>query len=73
MLNTKILTLRKDNNLSQKEFAERTGISTRTLQSYEYGEQSPKYEYLQRLSSIFNVPMSYFENVVNQKESVVNP
>lgn len=73
MLNTKILTLRKDNNLSQKEFAERTGISTRTLQSYEYGEQSPKYEHLQRLSSIFNVPMSYFENVVNQKESVVNP
>lgn len=72
MLNTKILTLRKQNDLSQQDFAERTGISTRTLQSYEYGEQSPKYEYLQRLSSIFNVPMSYFENVVNQKESVVN-
>lgn len=65
MLNTKILTLRKQNDLSQQDFAERTGISTRTLQSYEYGEQSPKYEYLQRLSSIFNVPMSYFENVVN--------
>ena len=72
VLNTKILTLRKQNDLSQQDFAERTGISTRTLQSYEYGEQSPKYEYLQRLSSIFNVPMSYFENVVNQKESVVN-
>ncbi len=67
MLNTKILTLRKQNDLSQQDFAERTGISTRTLQSYEYGEQSPKYEYLQRLSSIFNVPMSYFENVVNPK------
>lgn len=84
MLNTKILTLRKQNNLSQQDFAERTGISTRTLQSYEYGEQSPKYEYLQRLSSIFNVSMSYFENVVNvssmskkvssiKKENVVNP
>ncbi len=83
MLNTKILTLRKDNNLSQKEFAERTGVAYSTFQSYEYGTQTPRYEYLQKLSSIFNVPMSYFiddkvslvdkQSVVSQGESVVNP
>ena len=83
VLNTKISMLRKQNELSQQDFAERTGISTRTLQSYEYGEQSPKYEYLQKICSIFNIPMSYFESVVNNvvnekkvssmaKKSVVN-
>ena len=82
MLNTKILTLRKDNNLSQKEFAERTGVAYSTFQSYEYGTQTPRYEYLQKLSSIFNVPMSYFiddkvslvdkQSVVSQGESVVS-
>lgn len=87
MLNTKILTLRKDNNLSQKEFAERTGVAYSTFQSYEYGTQTPRYEYLQKLSSIFNVPMSYFIDdkvslvdkqsvvspVVSQNKNVVNP
>ena len=83
MLNTKILTLRKDNNLSQKEFAERTGVAYSTFQSYEYGTQTPRYEYLQKLSSIFNVPMSYFiddkvslvdkQGVVSQNKNVVNP
>ena len=76
MLNTKILTLRKDNNLSQKEFAERTGVAYSTFQSYEYGTQTPRYEYLQKLSSIFNVPMSYFiDDKVSlvDKQSVVSP
>lgn len=75
MLHTKILMLRKQNNLSQKEFAERTGVSYSTFQSYEYGTQSPKYEYLEKLSSIFNIKMSYFINdeVSNVVNSVVNP
>ena len=82
MLNNRILELRKKNNLTQKEFAERTGIAYSTYQSYEYGTQTPRFEYLQKLSTIFNVPVSFFTNdtlslvgeksVVSQNESVVS-
>ncbi|WP_233702026.1 XRE family transcriptional regulator [Helicobacter enhydrae] len=60
MLNKKIFAIREKSHLSQKEFAEMTGISYGTFQKYEYGEQSPRFEYLQKISQIFQIPMSYF-------------
>lgn len=60
MIGDKILEIRNDSGLSQKEFAEKTGISYGTYQNYEYGNQSPRYDYLTKISQIFNIPMTFF-------------
>lgn len=54
------MAIRNENQLTQKEFAKRTGISYGTLQAYEYGTQYPRYDYLMKLSDMFNVPMLFF-------------
>ena len=60
MIGSKIMAIRNENQLTQKEFAKRTGISYGTLQAYEYGTQYPRYDYLMKLSDMFNVPMLFF-------------
>lgn len=80
VLKNRLLTLRKNNYLSQKEFANRTGVAYGTYQAYEYGTQSPKFDYLEKVAEIFGVPMSFFiddkvslvASVVSQNESVVS-
>ncbi|RDU53275.1 DNA-binding protein [Helicobacter sp. MIT 00-7814] len=68
MISAKLLAIRNHSGLSQKDFATQTGISYGTYQSYEYGNQSPRYDYLLKLSEIFKVPMTYF---VEQNDSLV--
>ena len=60
MIGSKIMAIRNENQLTQKEFAKRTGISYGTLQAYEYGTQYPRYDYLMKLSDMFNVSMLFF-------------
>ena len=60
MIGSKLIALRNEHQMTQKDFAERTGISYGTLQAYEYGTQSPRYDYLTKVSDIFNVPMMFF-------------
>lgn len=60
MIGSKLAALRNEHQMTQKDFAERTGISYGTLQAYEYGTQSPRYDYLTKVSDIFNVPMVFF-------------
>ena len=60
MIGSKIMAIRNKNQLTQKEFAKRTGISYGTLQAYEYGTQYPRYDYLMKLSDMFNVSMLFF-------------
>ncbi|MDR2342760.1 MAG: LexA family transcriptional regulator [Campylobacteraceae bacterium] len=56
----KIRTIRDSTGLGQKEFAQKIDISARTLQNHEYGETSPSFELLEKISSVYNVPMKYF-------------
>lgn len=70
MINNKILEIRNSIGLSQKDFAEKTRISYGTYQSYEYGNQSPRYDYLLKISQMFDVPMSFFFDDKNPSRSV---
>lgn len=56
----KILLLRRVNNLTQEEFAERVGLDRRTIARAEDGKHRPSAETLEMLSYTFSVPISYF-------------
>lgn len=56
----RIKHLRKNNNLTQKEFAERIGISRSTLAGYETNQIEPSLNVVFKISSEFGVRPSYF-------------
>lgn len=53
----KIMELRKKNNLSQEELAEKVGVARQTISKWELGETSPDIKQAKILSKIFNVSL----------------
>lgn len=51
--------LREDNGITQKEFADKFGLTLRAWQSYEQGVSEPKYEVLCKIADEFNVSTDY--------------
>ena len=51
--------IREDNGLTQKECADKFGLTLRAWQSYEQGVSEPKYEVLCRIADEFNVSTDY--------------
>lgn len=47
-------------NESQSSFAERFGITARTLQNYEYGNTSPSIDFIQKISQEYDIAPEYF-------------
>ena len=69
-LGDQIHKLRKKNNLSQEQLAEKVGISRQTISKWELGETAPDIKQAQMLSQIFNVSLD--EMLDNgTKESVI--
>ena len=58
----KLLILREERNLKQKELAELAGITEATLSRYENGKREPKGEIISRLAKILNVTTDYLLN-----------
>ena len=58
-LGQKIKKARLDLNLSQKELSEKTGISERSLYSYEQLSIMPRSGNLKKLASVLNVSINY--------------
>lgn len=54
-IGNKILKLRKKNNLSQEDLAEKVGVERQTISKWELGETSPDLKQSKKLSEIFNV------------------
>ena len=52
-----IQSLREQNGMSQKELAKRAGVSTGAIGNYEAGLRRPKFETIEALADIFNVPI----------------
>jgi transcriptional regulator with XRE-family HTH domain len=50
---TILRVLRKNEGMSQKKFAEKVGITYRTLQAYELGEASPQVDMLEKMLAVF--------------------
>lgn len=59
MIYKRIASIREENGLSQKAFADSLGVSFRTIQNYERGVTSPNYDFLQNLSKRYNVSMMF--------------
>lgn len=59
MLSEKIYALRKKNNLSQEELAEKIGVSRQAISKWESGTSLPEIEKLISLSEYFNVSIDY--------------
>lgn len=59
-INEKIKELRIENKLTQKEFANKTGLAISTIQKYEYGDLTPSESVLFKICKIFNIDISYF-------------
>lgn len=55
----KLKSLRELRNWSQDELAKRLGVSRSTIGNYEQGIREPKFEDLEAIADVFNVPMSY--------------
>lgn len=66
----KIKQLRLDNHMTQKELANKLGISIPTLQKYEYGDYKIKNEIIVKISEIFDVPIEELLNISNENSDI---
>lgn len=61
-LGKKITELRKKNNLSQEELAEKVGVTRQTISKWELEETSPDIRQAKTLSKVFNVSLDELTN-----------
>lgn len=69
-IGNKILELRKKNNLSQEQLAEKMGVARQTISKWELGETSPDLIQAKELSKIFKVSLDDLTNN-DIKEAIV--
>lgn len=50
-----IRKLRKEKKLSQEKFAEKVGVSTTTVQRWEYAEDAPEFDRLESIAKALGV------------------
>ena len=63
----RIKTLRKSLNLSQEEFAFRCGMDRTYITSLENGKRNISIVNLDKISKVFNMPLSEFFNFPNSE------
>lgn len=74
---------RKNAKLTQKQLAERAGMSQQQLQQYETGKRKPKYETLLKIAKVLNIPIDsliteneayalFEEDITEQQNSVLD-
>lgn len=61
-LGNKITDLRKQNNLSQEELAEKVGVTRQTISKWELEETTPDINQAKKLSNIFNISLDELTN-----------
>ena len=59
MIGKRINTLRKENDLLQKDLAQKLSLSQQTISLYEAGKREPDYETLNIIAKFFNVSTDY--------------
>ena len=66
MLKDNLISLRKINNMSQEELAEKLGVTRQTISKYETGEAIPDIERCKILADLFGVSL---DDLVNFESS----
>ncbi|NLL75833.1 MAG: helix-turn-helix transcriptional regulator [Clostridiales bacterium] len=62
-LGSRLKALRKEKNMTQKALADRLGLATSAICSYEIGSRYPSYEILIKIAAIFRVSTDYLLGV----------
>ena len=71
--------IRKNKKMTQKDLAEKTGLSISTIQGYEQGKYHPKGESVQKIAEALNVPIeslldfSYTPEEVEKYKKILEP
>ena len=60
MYGDKLKQIRKQLNLSQEEISTQTGVSYRAYTSYERGDRKPSFEFLEAISTKYEVNLNWF-------------
>ena len=60
MIGEAIRKLRRDRGLSQTELADRCGLTSLHISSFENGERRPNLDQLEKIADTFGVDMAYF-------------
>lgn len=68
-IGNKIVSFRKQYNITQEQLAEKLGVARQTISKWELGETSPDLEQAKKLSHIFNVSLD--ELVDNDIRNVI--
>ncbi len=64
--NERLRELREDNNLKQKELAEKILVDQRSLSFYEIGKYEPNIETLKKIALYFNVSVDYLLGLTDE-------
>ncbi|WP_368488300.1 helix-turn-helix domain-containing protein [Clostridium sp. BJN0013] len=70
MLSDRLKKLRNENNLLQKEIAEKLKITTSAYGFYEQGKRTPDTETLNKIAEFYNVSIDYLLGRTNIRDSV---
>ena len=70
-LNEKIITIRKENNLTQEEFAQRLFLTRQAVSKYERGLSYPSIDTLKLISKEFNISISELLEVNKESKSSI--
>lgn len=62
----RIKTLRENHNLTQKEIANKLGVTISTVQKYENNTLTPPIEKLEQMALLFNTSLDYLRNLDNR-------
>ena len=61
-INEKLKRLRIEKDMTQRELAEKLGVSPSTIQKYEYGDYKIKYNIILKICDIFKISIDNFLN-----------
>lgn len=64
----KLKSLRLQQNLTQKQIAERIGMAVSAVSAYESGTRNPSYDVLIKLARIYHVSADYLLGIENKQE-----
>lgn len=67
-LNERMLSLRKNQKLSQEYLANKLNVTRQTISNWELGETSPSLEQAKEIAKLYNVSLDYL--VGNDKNNV---
>lgn len=73
MFGNKVKNLRKEYNLTQKELAEKLGVSAAAIGLYEQNRRTPDIELIKKIANIFKVSADYLLDRTDHRESIINP